>query len=98
MFARTSGRKVDAELPEQETPDVGGLFELFAAGLALAVSGGGFDAQQDWCLRAGSRLQARRHFSRVHRIDAAVTFSRQQEHRRVRGTSRDVVVRRVLVE
>ena len=32
-----------SKLPEQEAPDVGGFLQLFAAGFALAVAGGGFD-------------------------------------------------------
>ena len=93
MPARDVTRPRDAELGEGERVQVGHQADLLVTRLSDAVAAG-LDPQQDRGVRRRGALEPGGHLLGVVRVDARVELTGGQQHRRVRRSIDDPVVRR----
>src|SRR5213076_469169 len=83
-FEHTRSVQWQTGTPGQKRVLVGKIVHLLVQRLADAMARVAVDAEEHHGLGIlALRLQQGRHFSRVHRIDAAIPFRGREEHRRI---------------
>src|SRR5581483_3122518 len=83
--------RIEMKFAHEKGPFIGGLANDLGGGLARAVTGAGFDANQDWRGTGLRRLQRGREFEAVRRHDAVIVIAGRNERGRIMRAGLDVV-------